>query len=102
MGRRRWGAFAAGAVLALGTLTGLAVAVPAQADQRGSEPGHGRVVSADPADHTPHVVDGDVKSIIKIGSKIYVGGSFTQVKEAGSNKPTLTRNRLFAFDAGNE
>ncbi|WP_187437953.1 PKD domain-containing protein [Actinomadura decatromicini] len=100
MGRRRWGAFAAGAVLVLGTLTGLAVAVPAQADQRGSEPGHGRVVSADPADHTPHVVDGTVQSIIKIGSKIYVGGSFTQVKEAGSNKPVLTRNRLFAFDAG--
>ncbi|NEA25941.1 PKD domain-containing protein [Actinomadura bangladeshensis] len=100
MGRRRWGALAAGAALALGTLTAsFAVAVPAHADQRGSEPGHGRVVNADPANHTPNVVDGDVKSIIKIGGKIYVGGSFTQVKEVGANKPTLTRNRLFAFDA---
>lgn len=100
MGRRRWGAFAAGAALALGTLTGFAVAAPAHADQRGSEPDHGgRVVSADPANHTPHVLNGAVKSIIKIGGKIYIGGSFTQVKEAGSNKPTLTRNRLFAFDA---
>ncbi|WP_021599638.1 PKD domain-containing protein [Actinomadura welshii] len=100
MGRRRWGALAAGAALALGTLTGsLAVTGPASADQRGSEPDHGRIVSADPANSTPNVLDGEVKSIIKIGAKIYVGGSFTQVREAGSGKPTLTRNRLFAFDA---
>ncbi|MEU8798006.1 PKD domain-containing protein [Spirillospora sp. NPDC048819] len=99
MGRRRWGTIAAGAVLALGTLTGLTVATPAQADQRGSEPGHGRVVSDNPADHTPQVLDGAVKSIVKIGGKIYVGGSFTQVKEPGAGRPTLTRNRVFAFDA---
>ncbi|NKZ08816.1 PKD domain-containing protein [Actinomadura latina] len=100
MGRRRWGALAASAAFALGTLTAsLVAAVPAHADQRGSEPGHGRVVNADPANYTPNVVDGDVKSIIKIGGKIYVGGSFTQVKEPGANKPTLTRDRLFAFDA---
>ena len=100
MGRRRWGALAAGAALALGTLAAsFAVAVPAHADQRGSEPEHGRIVNPDPANYTPNVVDGEVKSIIKIGGKIYVGGSFTQVKEPGANKPTLTRNRLFAFDA---
>ncbi|GGT77323.1 PKD domain-containing protein [Actinomadura citrea] len=100
MGRRRWGALAVGAALALGTLTGsLAASAPARADQRGSEPGHGKVVNADPADYTPNVLDGEVKSIIKIGGKIYVGGSFTQVKEVGANKPTLVRNRLFAFDA---
>ncbi|GAA4224927.1 hypothetical protein GCM10022254_05590 [Actinomadura meridiana] len=99
MGRRRWGSLAVGAAMVLGTLTGTTVAIPAHADQRGSEPGHGRVVGADPANNTPNVIDGEVKSIIKIGGKIYVGGSFTQVKEAGSNKPTLTRNRLFAFNA---
>ncbi|HEY8482299.1 MAG TPA: PKD domain-containing protein [Spirillospora sp.] len=99
MGRRRWGGIAAGAVLALATLTGLTVTAPAQADGRGSQTDHGRVVSDDPADHTPQVLDGAVKSIIKIGDKVYVGGSFTQVKEPGGNKPTLTRNRLFAFDA---
>ncbi|TQM67557.1 beta-propeller uncharacterized protein DUF5122 [Actinomadura hallensis] len=99
MGRRRWGTIAAGAVLALGTLTGLTVAAPAHADNRGSQLDHGRVVSDDPADHTPQVLDGAVKSIIKIGNKIYVGGSFTRVKEPGGGKPTLTRNRLFAFDA---
>ncbi|MGW3769254.1 PKD domain-containing protein [Actinomadura verrucosospora] len=100
MGRRRWGPLAVGAVLALGTLTGsLAAGAPASADQRGSEPAHGKVVNADPANYTPNVLDGEVKSIIKIGGKIYVGGSFTQVKEPGANKPTLVRNRLFAFDA---
>ncbi|RKS72067.1 beta-propeller uncharacterized protein DUF5122 [Actinomadura pelletieri DSM 43383] len=100
MGRRRWGALAAGAALVAGTLAGFAVTGPAHADQRGSEPGHGRVVGANPADNTPYVLDGDVKSIVKIGSKIYVGGSFTQVKEVGAQKPTLTRNRIFAFDPG--
>ena len=98
MGRRRWGTVAAGVVLALGTLTGL-VAAPAHADGRGSEPDHGRVVGDDPVDHTPQVLDGAVKSIIKIGGTVYVGGSFTQVKEPGGGRPTLTRNRLFAYDA---
>ncbi|MFD0851963.1 hypothetical protein ACFQ07_07005, partial [Actinomadura adrarensis] len=83
----------------LGTLTGLTVAVPAHADQRGSDTAHGRVVGTDPADHTPQVLDGEVKTIVKLGGKIYVGGSFTQVKEPGGASPTLTRNRLFAFDA---
>ncbi|WP_030165423.1 PKD domain-containing protein [Spirillospora albida] len=96
---RMLGALVAGAALTLGTVTGLAVAAPALADQTGSQTDHGRVVSADPVDHTPQIQDGEVKSIVKIGGKIYIGGSFTQVKEAGSNKPVLTRNRMFAFDA---
>ncbi|WP_235017872.1 PKD domain-containing protein [Thermomonospora echinospora] len=60
---------------------------------------HGKVVSADPVDFTPHVQDGAVKSIVQIGDRVYIGGSFTQVKEAGSNKPTITRNGLFAVKA---
>ncbi|MFC0036739.1 PKD domain-containing protein [Actinomadura rayongensis] len=98
MGRRRLGALVAGVILALG-LTGAAVTAPAQADQTGAETGQGKVVNADPVDYTPQVQDGEVKSIVKIGGKIYVGGSFTQVKEPGGGKPILTRNRMFAFDA---
>ena len=55
------------------------------------------MVSADPADHTPHVLDGRVNAIVQVGTTVVVGGSFTQVQEPGG--PVLTRNRLFAFDA---
>ncbi|MFI6518294.1 PKD domain-containing protein [Spirillospora sp. NPDC050679] len=91
---RRIGALITGMALAAGTLAGLAATAPAA-----SAAEHDRIVSADPVDYTPQVQDGEVKSIVKIGGKIYVAGSFTQVKEPGGNKPVLTRNRLFAFDA---
>ncbi|GAA1582269.1 hypothetical protein GCM10009678_76270 [Actinomadura kijaniata] len=60
---------------------------------------HDRVVSADPVDFTPHVQDGAVKSLVQIGDVVYVGGSFTQVKEPGTGKPVLTRNGIFAVRA---
>lgn len=59
----------------------------------------GRLVNADPADFTPQIQDGDVKSIVQIGDRIFLGGSFTQVKEVGAGKPVLTRTRVLAFDA---
>jgi hypothetical protein len=56
-----------------------------------------RVVNADPADFTPHVLDGRVNAIVIVGTTVVVGGSFTQVAEPGG--PTLARKNLFAFDA---
>jgi hypothetical protein len=56
------------------------------------------VVSPDPVDWTPHALDGQVNAVAKVGTRIVVGGSFTQVQEA-SGGPTLTRNYLFAYDA---
>src|SRR5438445_1499106 len=44
------------------------------------------VVSADPADTTPNVVDGKVTAILPMGNRIYVGGTFTQVKNAGDDR----------------
>ena len=41
------------------------------------------MVSADPADATPNIVDGKVDAILPMGNRIYVGGSFTQVRNAG-------------------
>ena len=55
------------------------------------------VVSADPADWTPNVLDGQVKAIAKIGNTMYVGGLFTTVKEPGG--ADTPRSNIFAFDA---
>ena len=81
--------FATVAAMAVG-ITGTAQAVQtAQAS----------LVTADPANFTPNVLDGKVESLVQIGSKIYASGLFTQVQLPGSNKPILTRNNIFAFDA---
>ncbi|GGO70265.1 PKD domain-containing protein [Nonomuraea cavernae] len=58
---------------------------------------HDKIVSDNPVNYTPHVLDGFVNAVVQIGNKVYVGGEFTQVQEDDS--PTvLTRNSLFAFD----
>ncbi|WP_196450230.1 PKD domain-containing protein [Planomonospora sp. ID82291] len=57
-----------------------------------------RVVSADPANFTPHALDGRVNAVVQIGNRIFVGGSFTQVREWDA-QTVQTRNRLFSFNA---
>jgi chitodextrinase len=54
-------------------------------------------VSANPANWTPNIMNGRVLAVVQIGSKVIVGGTFTQVQASGSSV-TLTRNRVFAFD----
>jgi len=72
-----------------GLVTGPATAVNSPQDT---------VVSAHPAPWTPHVLDGVVKAITQVGNEMVVGGSFTQVREAGRSA-VLSRVNLFAFDA---
>ena len=55
------------------------------------------VVNPDPADWTPDILDGQVNAILQMGSKVIVGGTFTQVRRHGFSA-ILTRNFLFAFD----
>ncbi|MGK5554809.1 hypothetical protein ACSNOI_24650 [Actinomadura kijaniata] len=86
--RRRLGAASAALLL-----TGAAFAAPAEADIQ--QPA---VVTANPANHTPHVLDGTVRAITVVGNKVVVGGNFTKVREAGSGRPTLARSNIFAFD----
>lgn len=87
---RRAAAIAVGAAIALAS-----AGVPASA---GPPPAsHDRVVSADPADHTPHVLNGRVNAIVQVGSTVVVGGSFKEVQVPGGD--VVARRNLFAFDA---
>ncbi len=91
----------AGAIVA--TLVSASAVVPALSASAASPPvnSNGVIASSVPAKFTPNIVDGAVESIVQVGSRIVVGGSFTQVTPtagAGSGT-TVTRNYIFAFDA---
>lgn len=58
---------------------------------------HTGVVSADPVDNTPHVLDGIVNAIAVVGSTVVVGGSFSEVSDAKRTR-TYARDNLFAYD----
>ncbi len=81
-----------GLLMAAGLVTATA-GPPAQAT---SQPG--QIVSADPVNFTPNLVDGDVRSVVQIGDRIFIGGNFTQVKESGSST-VIDRSRVLAFNA---
>jgi hypothetical protein len=55
------------------------------------------ITNPDPADWTPNVLDGQVNAILQVGTKVIIGGTFTQVQRAGFSQ-IYTRNYLFAFD----
>ncbi len=74
-------------------IAGAAVMPAADADTSQSA-----VVSTNPVNTTPHVLDGTVRAIAVVGTKVVVGGNFDQVQEAGSGKPVLARHNLFSFD----
>ncbi|MFT4220201.1 MAG: PKD domain-containing protein [Microbacterium sp.] len=72
----------------------LGLAQPASA----AEVAQSQVVSDNPANYTPHVLDGDVNSIAQVGNLIVLGGSFTQVSNAQRTQ-TYQRSNVVAFDA---
>lgn len=59
---------------------------------------HDRVVSEDPVDWTPHVLDGIAYTVEVTGDRGFVGGSFTEVNEPGALM-TFTSSYLAAFNA---
>ncbi|TWG92495.1 FOG: PKD repeat [Nocardioides sp. J9] len=69
--------------------------------------GAGSPATAQPARHrllpsavpavTPHVLDGRVHALAEIGRKVYVGGTFTLTRNAGTSAQLATPY-LFAFD----
>ncbi|MFI0351481.1 hypothetical protein [Actinomadura sp. 9N407] len=85
--------------MATTALGALVVTIPLAAPPASADMAHSAVVSTNPANNTPHVLDGTVRAIAVVGTRVVVGGNFTKVKEAGSGKPTIARANVFAFDA---
>ncbi len=81
--------FAAALLLISASAAGLAT--PASADMAQSA-----VVSANPVDFTPHVLDGTVWTLALVGDTVIAGGSFTKVTDAGK-KTTYARTNVFAY-----
>lgn len=81
---------------ATSALVAAMILVPAGAAAAGTTR-HSRVVSADPVDTTPHVLDGSVDAIALVGGTVVVGGSFGRVREARGTQ-VLERDNLFAYD----
>ncbi len=57
------------------------------------------VVSADPANWTPNVLDGEVDAIAQVGSTVVIGGTFTQIQQNPVGSPVITQPYIAAFDA---
>ncbi|MEV4411938.1 PKD domain containing protein [Catellatospora sp. NPDC049609] len=56
-----------------------------------------RTVDEDPADWTPHILDGEVHALAVVGDTVVVGGDFTRVADAVLEQEH-EREHLFAFD----
>ena len=57
------------------------------------------VVSADPANWTPNVLDGEVDAIAQVGSTVVIGGTFTQLQQNTAGSPVIAQPYIAAFDA---
>ena len=73
------------------TCAALLGAPPAAADMAQSS-----VVSANPVDFTPHVLDGTVWALAVVGDTVVVGGSFTKVQDS-ARRTTYARKNIFAY-----
>jgi hypothetical protein len=80
------------AALAAGVAVATAGALPAAADI--PQPS---VVSANPVDFTPNVLDGTVWSMAVVGDTVVVGGAFSKVSDS-SRRQTYARKNIFAFN----
>ncbi|GAB1689984.1 delta-60 repeat domain-containing protein [Krasilnikovia sp. M28-CT-15] len=54
------------------------------------------IVSTNPVDFTPHVLDGTVWTIAVVGDTVVVGGAFTRVQDS-ARKVTYARKNIFAY-----
>ncbi|WP_425412814.1 malectin domain-containing carbohydrate-binding protein [Micromonospora humi] len=61
-------------------------------------PDHSTLVSELTTDKTPNINDGNVLAIYDAGSKVIVGGSFTNAQNRGSSPTPVDRRAILAFD----
>lgn len=81
--------------LGLALLVPLGAAAPASADHTA----HRSAVSERPVQWTPHVLDGAVKDILRVGNTVVVAGEFDSVAEADGGRTHRLPN-IFAFEHG--
>ncbi len=89
-----------GAVVSVGAMIGGAT-VGAQVgaiESAQAGPVQSQVVSAVPAAYTPNINDGHVNTITQVGTRIIVGGTFTNMTAHGSTA-VVRQPYLFAFNA---
>ncbi|MEU5907455.1 hypothetical protein [Micromonospora sp. NPDC047527] len=55
------------------------------------------LVSTNPADQTPHARDGETRAFAQVGNTVFVGGSFTQIRQTATSA-WVTQRYLFAYD----
>lgn len=82
---------------AVTSLIATLVAVPAHAAGYVPPSVPATLVTANPADNTPHAQNGSIRAFAQIGTTIYAGGSFTSIKNAGAATWTA-RSYLIAYD----
>lgn len=86
------------AVLAGVLLAALVAACPPAGASGGSAGTGGQLVSERPAPGTPHVLDGQVHAIARVGDTVLLGGRFSAVVDPAGG-PVRPRRNLLAFDA---
>ena len=81
-------------IAALATLVAVLGLTAAPASAEGF-PGN-TLPSENPIDNTPRVTNGQVNAILRSGNRVFVGGTFTTVRNPNNNT-NITRNRLFSY-----
>jgi hypothetical protein len=82
---------------AVAVLASLSVVVTGLASNA-ADPDQSSIVSENPANNTPQVLDGHVDALVQVGDTVYVGGKFTSVQEKGSDQ-IESKTNLFAYRA---
>src|SRR3954447_22286135 len=78
----------------------IVVAAVACAQPAAADLAQATIVSANPVDWTPHVLDGTVWTMAVVGDTMVVGGAFTKVTDS-VRRTTHPRRNIFAFDLNN-
>lgn len=72
--------------------------IPAAPGQAAFPGDHDNIVSTQPSNNTPHVLDGYVRGFAHVGPNTIAVGNFTQVRNPGNNTPVISRTNIFSFN----